>query len=256
MLELKINCQRVVQKISDFLKKEFKKRKKSKAILALSGGVDSTVCAFLFKKTQLDLYGIILPYRRKGIEGKKIAQILNLSKDHIITIDIGSSVDETIKELSKIINLDKIDKGNIMARQRMIIQYALARKLNGLVVGTEDLSEYYLGYFTLHGDQACDIAPISGLFKTQVFQLAKYLGVPKFVLEKKPSPNLWSGQTAEGELGFTYQDADKILYLSFIKKYSKEKILNKGFNPILVNKVLERVKTTEYKRKTPPKILF
>lgn len=254
MVNLSINCQKTAKKISDFLKKEFKKRKKSKAILALSGGVDSTVSAFLIKKAGLDLYGIILPYKGRGTEGEKIAQVLNLPKDHILTIDISPIVDKAVAELQKIIKLDKIDKGNIMARQRMILQYALARRLNGLVVGSENLSEYYLGYFTLHGDQACDIAPISGLFKTQVYQLAKYFGIPKDILEKTPTAGFWPGQTDEGELGFTYKDADKILYLSVIKKYPKEKIIKQGFSLNLVNKVLERVKATEYKRQSPPKI--
>lgn len=253
---LKINCQKITRKIIDFLKKEFKKRKKSKAILALSGGIDSTVCAFLCQKAGLDLYGIILPYRGKGTEGEKIAKILNLPKDHIFTIDISPIVDKAIKELQKIIKLDQIDKGNIMSRQRMIIQYALARGLNGLVMGTENLSEYYLGYFTLHGDQACDISPISGLFKTQVYELAKYLGVPQWVIDKAPTAGFWPGQTDEGELGFSYKDADEILYLSIIKKYPKEKIIKKSFNQKLVNKVLARVRATEYKRKAPPKILF
>jgi NAD+ synthase len=165
-------------------------------------------------------------------------------------------VDLQVKDFSKWIKIDKIDKGNIMARQRMIVQYAFARRLNGLVVGTEDLSEYYLGYFTLHGDQACDISPISGLFKTQVKELARYLKMPNWLLEKKPSPGLWEGQTAENELGFSYEEADPILYLHCLKKYSKERIIKKGFNQKLVNKVLERVRTTDYKRESPPKILF
>ena len=143
-----------------------------------------------------------------------------------------------------------------MARQRMICQYALARFLNGLVVGTENLSEYYLGYFTLHGDQACDISPIAGLFKTQVYELARYLGVPNWIIEKKPTAGFWPGQTDEAELGFSYEKADPILYFYFVKNYSKEKITKMGFNSKLVNKVLERVMATEYKRQPPPKILF
>ena len=97
-----------------------------------------------------------------------------------------------------------------MARQRMIVQYALARCLKGLVVGTENLSEYYLGYFTLYGDQACDISAISHLWKTQVYQLAAYLQVPEWILKQAPTAGLWPGQTDEGEFGFTYKDADQI----------------------------------------------
>ena len=257
MKELLLNNQKIGRKISNFLRKEFRKRNKTKAILGISGGIDSAICAFLCKKAGLDLHAVILPYQKNSLKDSiNIVRALNLPKDHIININIGPLVDTTIKELQKVIKLDKVDRGNIMARQRMIIQYALARRLNGLVIGTENLSEYYLGYFTLYGDQACDISPISGLWKTQVFELAKYLGVPKAILKKEPSAGLWQGQTDEEEFGFTYKDADKIMYLAIIKKYSKQKIIRKGFNSKLVNKVLERIKSTEYKRQNPPKLLF
>jgi NAD+ synthase len=251
-----MNVQDVAEKISSFLGKEFRERNKTKAILAFSGGIDSTTVAFLSKKAGLNLYAVILPYQGKGAEGEKIAKELNLPEDHIITIDIAPLVDEAIKEIGKKVNLDQVDKGNIMARSRMIIQYALARSLNGLILGTENLSEYYLGYFTLYGDQACDISPISGLFKTQVYELAEHLGTPKWVLEKEPSAGLWLGQTDEKEFGFSYKDADQIIYLAIIKKYPKEEIIKKGFDSELVNKVLARVKVFEYKRQDPPKPLL
>lgn len=257
MKELLLNNQKVVKEITNFLKKEFKRRNKNKAILGISGGVDSTACAILCKEAGLDLYGIILPYKKKGQkEAEKVAQFLKLAKNRIINVDITQPVDAQIRQLQKIMKLDKVNKGNIMARQRMIVQYALSRRLNGLVVGTGNLSEHYLGYFTLYGDQACDISPIAGLFKTQIYQLAEYLKVPKWILEKKPSAGLWFGQTDEKELGFTYQQADPILYLALIKKYPKEKIIKKGLNQKLVSKVLTRIKATEYKRQNSPKLLF
>jgi NAD+ synthase len=254
--DLKLNNQEVSKKIFDFLKKEFRGKGKTKAVLAISGGIDSAVCAFLCKKAELDLYALILPYKEKGKDGEKIAKELGLADDRFFTTDIAPVVDKTVEEMEKIMKVDQVDKGNIMARQRMIIQYALARSLGGLVVGTENFSEYYLGYFTLYGDQACDITPISGLFKTQVYDLARYLNVPDYVLNRKPSADLWEGQTDEKELGFSYEDADQILYLSVIKKYSKEKIIKKGFELNLVSKVLERVKATEFKRQSPPKCII
>ena len=252
----KLNYKKVTERICKFLRVEFKKRKKTKAVLALSGGIDSTLCAYLCKRAGLDLYTIILPYRNKGLDGKVVAQTLNLPKSRIITVNIGSFVDEAVKEIQKTIKIDYVDRGNIMARQRMIVQYAIARKLGGLVVGTENLSEYYLGYFTLYGDQACDISPISGLFKTQVRELAEYLKVPKSFVEKTPSAGLWQGQTDEGEFGFTYKDADEILYLFLIKKYLVQKIIKKGFSKKLINKVLARMKATDFKRQSPPKLLL
>lgn len=253
----KLDYKKVSESIVRFLKKEFKERKKKTAILGISGGLDSFTCALLCKKAGLDLYGVILPYNKRNIEeSNKAVKDLNLQKDKILTIDIGSAVDAQINEFKGIMDFNNVDKGNIMARQRMIVQYSLARKFNGLVIGTEDLSEYYLGYFTLHGDQACDISLINPLFKSEVFQLAEYLGAPGWIIKKSPSPNLWPGQTAEIELGFTYKDADEILYLSIIKKYPVKEIIKKGFDPKLINKVLERVKATEYKRQNSPKCLI
>lgn len=257
MNKLLLNNEKTVQRAVDFLRQEFEKRNKTKAILGISGGIDSALAGFLCKKAGLDLYVMALPYGERALEeSMEVIKALDLPNDHIVNIDIAKMVDSTIEELQEKIELDKIDKGNIMARQRMIVQYTLARNLNGLVIGTENLSEYYLGYFTLHGDQACDISPIASFFKTQVLALAEYLNVPKSVLEKKPSADLWEGQTDEDEFGFSYKDADLILYLSMIKKYPKEEIIKKGFNSSLVDKVLKRVKDTEYKRQEGPKLLF
>ncbi len=255
---LNINPEKTSQKIINFLKKEFSERQKRTAILAISGGIDSAVCAFLCKEAGLKLYAINLPYKKQSIsDSLLIEKSLNLPKKQTITINIGSSVDAQIKKLKEHINIDALDKGNIMARQRMIIQYALAKKLNGLVVGTENLSEYYLAYFTLYGDQACDIRPIANLFKTHIYQLAKYFKIPEKIIKKAPSADLWKEQTDEKELGFSYKEADPIIYFKMIKKFTKEKILkNNKFNKSLVNKVIKRIDSTEYKRENPPKCIF
>lgn len=254
MIDLTINSKKTAEKIINFLKKEFKKRKKKKAVLALSGGIDSALCAYLCKKAGLDLHVLILPYKKSGADGLKLAKELKLQNSRIFKMDIGPQTDEAIKQLKGKIEMDNLDRGNIMARQRMILQYAFSRRLQGLVVGTENLSEYYLGYFTLFGDQACDISPISGLWKTQVRQLSEYLGVPKWVLEQEPSAGLWQGQTDEGELGFTYKEADQIMQLALVKKYPKKEIIKKGFDEKTVNMVLRKVKITGYKRQPAPKM--
>ncbi|TRZ80977.1 NAD+ synthase [bacterium] len=255
---LNINPEKTSQKIINFLKKEFSERQKRTAILAISGGIDSAVCAFLCAKAKLNLYLVNLPYGGQSVkDGMSVAKELKLSEKQTLTINIGRVVDEQIKEIEKSVKLDQVDKGNIMARQRMIVQYALAKKLNGLVVGTENLSEYYLAYFTLYGDQACDIRPIASLLKTQVYQLGKYLGVPEKITKKAPSAELWKEQTDEKELGFSYEEADPIIYLYKVKNLNKEKILKKyPFNNSLINKVIERIDSTEYKRENPPKCIF
>ena len=253
-MKQKINSEKIINNISNFLKKEFKNRKKKTAILGISGGIDSTFSGFLCRKAELDLYAIIMPYKKRHLKESKMAvDFLKIPKNRVFAIDIGPMVDKQIKELEKSIKIDEADKGNIMARQRMIIQYAFARKFNGLVIGTENLSEYYLGYFTLHGDQACDISPISSLLKTEIYQIAAEMKFPEWVLKRAPTAGLWAGQTDEDELGFTYQQADEVIRYLIIKKQPIEKLIKKGYSLKLINKILGRIKATEYKRQDPPK---
>ena len=146
-------------------------------------------------------------------------------------------------------SIDKVRLGNIMARIRMIIIYDLAKKHNALVAGTENQSEYLLGYFTRFGDQASDFEPIQHLYKTQVYQLAKFLGVPKNIIEKEPTAGLWNGQTDEGEFGFTYQEADQVLYLYYDKKLKLEKIKKKGFRN--AEKIIKFSLKNSYKHHAP-----
>lgn len=258
--ELLINCKEVCSEIVDFLQKEFRSRNRNMAILGLSGGLDSATAAFLCKKAGLDLKVVLLPYRHNPkskdiVNARKVIEALGLSNEQVFVIDIKPAVDAQVEMLNKVKNIEmpQGDKGNIMARERMIIQYFLARYFNGLVVGTENLSEYYFGYFTLHGDAASDINPIHGLFKTQIYQLAKHLGVPDIIIETVPTAGFWKGQTDEGELGFTYAQGDLVLYYHKIRKYSQKDLVEKlGFDKNLVKKVLKRIKDSQFKRDSVP----
>lgn len=147
---------------------------------------------------------------------------------------------------------DNVRKGNIMARVRMIALFDLARKLNALVCGTENRSEHHLGYFTRFGDEASDFEPLQHLYKTQVYELAKYLKVPQFVIEKTPSANLWQNQTDENELGFSYKEADCVLYLYFDTKISVKDIKAQGFEN--AEKIIEFAQKNAYKHHVPYKI--
>jgi NAD+ synthase len=147
--------------------------------------------------------------------------------------------------------MDNIRKGNLMARARMMILYDNAKKRKALVMGTENKSEYLLGYFTRFGDEASDIEPLRNLFKTQMYDLAKYLGVPEVILTKKPTAGLWEGQTDEGEFGFTYKEADEILSLSFDEKKSVDEIVAAGFSKDIVDRVLSRVRGNDFKHRLP-----
>jgi len=157
-------------------------------------------------------------------------------------------VDLVIETLN-INDSDVIRKGNVIARIRMIILYDLARKLNALVCGTENKSEHLLGYFTRFGDEASDFEPIRHLYKTQVYEIARYLGVPKSIIEKNPSANLWTNQTDEDEFGFSYQEADQVLHLYFDKKLSIDEIEKQGLGN--TNKIIDFAKKNSYKHKVP-----
>jgi NAD+ synthase len=136
-----------------------------------------------------------------------------------------------------------------MARVRMVVLYDFAKKLKGLVCGTENRSEYCLGYFTRFGDEASDIEPLQHLYKTQVYELAKYLGVPQNIIDKQPSANLWGNQTDENELGFSYGEADPVLYLYFDKKIPIEDIEKQGFGN--AKKIIDYAEKNSYKHNAP-----
>ncbi|WP_322508160.1 NAD(+) synthase, partial [Anaerolinea sp.] len=143
-------------------------------------------------------------------------------------------------------------KGNIMARMRMIVLYDQTVAFNGLAVGTGNKTEILLGYTTLYGDSACALNPIGDLYKTQVRQLARALGVPQVVIDKPPSADLWAGQTDEGELGFTYAEVDKLLYLLIDERYTPQECIEAGFDSRFVHAVVERVRKNQFKRMLPP----
>ena len=147
--------------------------------------------------------------------------------------------------------MDRIRIGNVMARIRMTVLYDLSARENGLVIGTGNKTESLLGYTTHYGDNACAINPMGDLYKTQVWQLAESLGVPKKIIEKKPTADLWVGQTDEGELGFSYRHVDKLLYQMIDERRSDEELKEYGFEENLIKKVRNLVQRSQYKRRPP-----
>jgi NAD+ synthase len=143
-------------------------------------------------------------------------------------------------------------KGNIMARMRMIVLYDQSEVFKGLLIGTSNKTEILLGYTTMWGDMASAINPLGDLYKTQVRQLARALEIPSVIIDKPPSADLWVGQTDEEELGFTYEDVDKLLFLIVDQRYNAQECIEEGFDEKFVNAVLARVRRNQFKRMMPP----
>ncbi len=251
-VNMKINEPFVEKILTSFIKDELYKFNYRKGILGLSGGLDSTVCAFLAAKAlkPSNAIGLILPYGKSFSQDVKdaqeIAQLLGL---RLKTIDISPMVDVYF---SKYPTQNRVEKGNKMARERMSILYDFSSREKALILGTSNKTELLLGYGTIHGDMACAINPLGDLYKTQIRQMAQYLGVPDKITRKTPSAGLWKGQTDEKELGLTYDEIDKILFQLVDKRIPKKEIIAQGFKKEAVEKIIRMIKNSEFKRKLPP----
>lgn len=248
------NPEETAQVLTAFLADAFSSAGFSKAIIALSGGVDSSTSAALVVRAlgKGNVFPVLLPYGNLTTQGtndaRHVIDFLEIPQENIIEVDIAPFVDPLLAFNQ---SMDKVRKGNVMARTRMIVLFDKAKANNALVVGTENKSEHLLGYFTRFGDEASDIEPLRNLYKTQVYQLAKYLGVPEPILTKKPTAGLWEGQTDEGEFGFTYKDADEILSLLYDEKKSIDEAIASGYNQKVVEKVRLRISANSYKHYLP-----
>lgn len=251
---LSSNPKQETSRIVSFVRKTLKEQKFSKVVIGVSGGIDSTTALFLLAKSvpAENIYPVHLPYFQSHRNlVTKILDKLKIPRQNRFFISIQKPVDvfKSLLKISEANELGKIRLGNIMARIRMIILYDLAKKLKALVCGTENKSEHLLGYFTRFGDEASDFEPIQHLYKTQVYELAKYLKVPNEVISAEPTAGLWSGQTDEGQFGFTYQEADQVLHLYFEKKQPLEKIKKLGFRN--ASKIIDFSKSNLFKHRTP-----
>jgi len=242
-----------VKKITDFIKSTFKDQGFKKGIVAVSGGIDSSLALSLSVKAlgKDNIYTLQLPYKKHYSLSLSnlIINKLEIPRSHRLVINIGRPSDKLATKLNA--KKHPLRFGNLLARVRMACLFDQAKRLNALVIGTENKSEHLLGYFTRFGDQGSDIEPIIHLYKTKVIKLAQSLSIPKPIIKAFPSANLWPNQTDEKELGFSYQSADPILELFCDKKLNNSQIVKKGFDTKLVKAVISRVKSNQFKHLTP-----
>jgi len=250
--KMKINAPFVEKVLAAFIKEELSKFNYKRGIIGLSGGLDSTVCAFLAAKAlgARNVIGLILPYGKAFSDDVKDAQeVARLLRIKSKVIDISPIVDAYF---SRYPTENRISKGNKMARERMAILYDFSVREKALILGTSNKTELLLGYGTIHGDMACAINPLGDLFKTQIKQLAKHLGVPEKIQKKVPTAGLWPGQTDEKEIGLSYNEVDRILFELVDKRMSRKEIIASGLKAEAVDKILQLIKNSEFKRKLPP----
>jgi NAD+ synthase (glutamine-hydrolysing) len=234
-----------------FLKDEVVVRRKfTKGLVGLSGGVDSALTAFLAAEAlgRENVTGVRMPYRTSSPESLEHAQLV-IDKLGIpsVTVDITQAVDSYFTQVG---DDDPRRKGNAMARQRMIVLFDLSQKYQALPLGTGNKSERLLGYFTWHADDSPPVNPLGDLFKTQVWALARHVGVPEAILQKPATADLIHGQTDEGDLGISYPKADRILYY-LLRGLTPDEIIARGFTQQEVALVRQRLESTHWKRRGP-----
>ncbi|MDQ7027826.1 MAG: NAD+ synthase [Anaerolineae bacterium] len=252
MERMTINTDLARNILTGFIRDQISKAGMKKAVLGLSGGIDSALSAYLSAEAlgAENVLAVRMPYETSSenslIHADDVIKDLGLAS---ITVPITPMAQPLIERFDDMTN---VRAGNIMARTRMIILYDQSVSWGGLVMGTSNKTEFMLGYSTIYGDSGVALQPIADLFKCQVRQLSRAMGVPSAIVDKPPSADLWEGQTDEQELGFSYDAADTVLYLLIDERYTVEEAAEaSGYDVAFISKVWERVKANHYKRTMP-----
>ena len=238
--------------LTGFIRSEITRAGFNRAVVGLSGGLDSAVSCALAAEAlgPSSVLAIRLPYRTSApdslVDAKLVADQLGVVLE---TIEITDMVEPLLRRDQQISN---VRRGNVLARARMIVLYDQSAVFKGLVVGTSNKTEILLGYTTLWGDMAAAINPLGDLYKTQLRQLARALDLPASLLNKPPSADLWVGQTDEEEMGLKYDEVDKLLYLLVDQRCTPEDCVEAGFDRAYVDDVLKRMRRNHFKRLMPP----
>jgi NAD+ synthase len=249
--DLKINPRIVRDILVRFIRWEVERAGFKKAVVGISGGVDSALAAFLAVEAigSNNVRGILLPYKTSSVDSRDdaLTVVEKLSIPYEL-VDITPMADAYFAMMD---SLDNVRRGNVLARLRMIVLYDLSARERALVIGTSNKTELLLGYGTIYGDMASAINPIGDLYKTQVWQLASFMGVPQKIVEKPPTADLWVGQTDEGELGISYPEVDRLLFHLVDERRSKEELIELGFSAELIERVEQMIVRSQFKRRMP-----
>lgn len=256
--ELQIDTDVARTIITGFIRSQLRQAGFERAVLGLSGGIDSALVAYLVAEAigAEKLLCLLMPYRTSSGESRTDAdEVVGRLGAASRLVDITPIVDGYYDSASSPQGeprAEPLRRGNFMARARMAVLYDHSVTWRGLVVGTGNKTETLIGYTTLWGDMACAFNPIGDLYKSQVRQLAEAVGVPDAILRKAPSADLWPGQTDESEVGFGYAEVDRLLSWLVDRRRSSDELAELGFEPATVERVVRMVAGAEFKRQMPP----
>jgi NAD+ synthase len=248
---LRIDTEVVLSLLEGFVREEVHKVGFQRVVVGLSGGVDSAVTAAVAQRAlgADDVVPVIMPYRGSSpaseADARAVCDQLGLRP---LVVDISPQVDAYFERFP---DADRTRRGNKMARERMSILYDLSFVERALVIGTSNKTELLLGYSTIHGDMAHALNPLGDLYKTQVWALARALGLPDQVIDKPPSADLWEGQSDEEELGFQYALVDVLLYYVVDERRTRPELRALGYADDFIDLILRRVRDSQYKRRPP-----
>ena len=236
--------------LEHFLDNEVRKTGIQSVVIGLSGGLDSAVVAVLAHRVFKDnLLCVKMPSHYSSQNSLDDADAL--CKDFNLRSEVAS-IEPMLQEYEKMNpNMDNLRKGNFSSRMRMSTLFDISARENALVLGTSNKSELMLGYGTLYGDLSSALNPIGDLYKSEVFELARYLGVTQSIIDKPPSADLWDGQSDEADLGYTYKQLDEVMKLYVEDRLSRDAIVSQGFDATMTDMIIERIFRNHFKRKMP-----